>query len=209
MSIVNKYPEEKFMDRYPDEKEKKEYFKRIDYHRTYSLSSIWSLFFTFAMIGWVWECAYHWFSRGELVNRGALHGPWVPIYGVAAGIMVLLLQRLVDRPVLVFVLIALISAVVEYVTSYVLEVYMGIRFWDYSRDFLNLHGRIYLEGIVFFGIGGCGILYLIAPTIDELYTRIPRKVKLVVLSILTVLFIIDTVYSFSHPNTSNGLVYIS
>lgn len=208
MSIVNKYPEEKFMDRYTDAKVKKDFFKRIDYHRKYTLSSVWALFFSFSIVGWIWECSYHWFSRGEVVNRGAFHGPWVPIYGVALGLIVLLLQRLVDKPLLVFLMIVLISAVVEYSTSYFFEVYKGIRFWDYSKDFLNLHGRIYLEGIMFFGIGGCGVLYLLAPAVDELYKKIPKKILYVVLTILTILFLIDMVYSFANPNTSNGVVYV-
>lgn len=205
---LERYPEEKFMERYSDSENRRDYFRAIDYHRKYSWFSLWFLFFSFSIGGWLWEVMYHWFSRGELVNRGSMYGPWVPIYGVAAVLITGLLVRLVDKPVFVFVSIVFISAVLEYFTSLFFDKIKGIRFWDYSSDFMNLHGRIYLEGVLFFGIGGCVILYLLAPVIDRLQKKIPRKLLIVVLLFCTVIFLLDTVYSYQSPNTANGVVYV-
>ncbi len=205
----DRYPEEKFMERYADGDNKKDYFQAIDYHRKYTWFSLWFLFFFFSVGGWLWEVMYHWFSRGELVNRGSMYGPWVPIYGAAAVLITGLLSRWVDRPVFVFVSTLVVSAVLEYSTSLFFDKIKGIRFWDYSSDFMNLHGRIYLEGILFFGIGGCVILYLLAPAADMLQKKIPRKVLLCVLLLCTAIFLIDILYSFQNPNTANGVVYVN
>lgn len=208
MNSVDKYPEDKFLDRYVTEEGEREVIWNFDYHKKYTFTSLWMLFFTFSVGGWLWEVAYHWFSRGELVNRGALHGPWVPIYGTGAVLIAALLWRWVDRPLRVFVSIIVISAVVEYSTSYVLEKMKGIRFWDYSKDFMNLNGRIYMEGLIFFGLGGCIVLYLLAPMLEELYKKIADKVKWFLLLVLTILFLIDVIYSFDNPNKGNGVTYV-
>lgn len=57
---------------------------KVDYHCRYSLQTLILLFFTFSFIGWVWEVSLHLFGSGVFVNRGVLHGPWLPIYGTAA-----------------------------------------------------------------------------------------------------------------------------
>lgn len=209
MSDVNQYPEDKFLERYLNENGENEICLKLDYHKKYSMLSLWTMFFTFSIGGWLWEVVYHWFSRGELVNRGALHGPWVPIYGTAAVLILGLLQYWVDKPVRVFVSIMTISAAVEYMTSYVLEKLKGIRFWDYSHDFLNLNGRIYLEGVIFFGLGGCIVLYILAPLFEEWDKKITGKFKWVILSLLTLLFAVDVVFSYHSPNIANGVTYIN
>ena len=50
------------------------------------------LFFILSGAGWLWEVAFVGLSTGVLVNRGFLHGPWLPVYGVG-GLLFLLLPR--------------------------------------------------------------------------------------------------------------------
>lgn len=204
---LERYPEERFTERYADEIHRHDYFKKVDYHRRYNLISVWMLFFAFSMLGWLWEGAYHWFSRGELVNRGILHGPWVPIYGTAVVLVVVILWRLVDNPVVVFFSIIGLAGVIEYATSVIFEHIQGIRYWDYTQDFMNLNGRIYLEGLLFFGISGCLALYLGVPVMDEMLGRIPLRIRKVLLALLTIIFLVDVYYSLGHPNLANGVVY--
>ena len=40
------------------------------------------LFFLFSAAGWLWEILLTVFTTGRWVNRGMLHGPWLPVYGV-------------------------------------------------------------------------------------------------------------------------------
>ena len=50
------------------------------------------LFFILSGAGWLWEVVFVGLSTGTLVNRGFLHGPWLPVYGVG-GLLFLLLPR--------------------------------------------------------------------------------------------------------------------
>lgn len=178
---------------------------RADYHRNYSLSSIILLFFTFSIFGWLWEVGLHLFNDGVFVNRGTMFGPWLPIYGVGGVMIVLLLKRFADKPLLLFALTVVLCGVIEYTTAWFLWERFHTKWWDYSGYFLNIQGRVCAEGLLTFGIGGLGFVYLLAPVCDELYQRIPKKTKTALCAILLTLFAADKIYSGFHPNTGEGI----
>ncbi len=178
---------------------------RADYHRNYSISSIILLFFTFSMFGWVWEVLLHLFNDGVFVNRGTMLGPWLPIYGVGGVLIVLLLKRFADKPLLLFILAVVLCGIVEYTTAWFLWERYHTKWWDYSGYFLNIQGRICAEGLLTFGLGGLGFVYLLAPVCDELFKKIPKKTKTALCAVLLTLFAADKIYSGIHPNTGEGI----
>lgn len=70
-----------------------------DYERDYGLSSLILIFFTFAMIGWLWEVLLFLFTRGEFINRGTSHGPWLPIYGVGGTVVLIVFKKIQKQTV--------------------------------------------------------------------------------------------------------------
>ena len=81
----------------------------------------------------------------------------------------------------------------------------GMRWWDYSGYFMNFQGRICLEGLVVFALGGCAAVYLIAPSLDHLFCKIPMKIKKIICVVLVVLFVADMAYSAFVPNIGEGI----
>ena len=77
---------------------------RINYRRKYTVCSLILMFFSFSVIGWLWEVSLHLFGDGVFVNRGFFHGPWLPIYGAGGVLIVALLKRFVDKPLILFFL---------------------------------------------------------------------------------------------------------
>ena len=49
--------------------------------RNYSFLSIVQLFYTYSLVGWIWEVSYHLVKDHLFFNRGFPYGPWLPIYG--------------------------------------------------------------------------------------------------------------------------------
>lgn len=176
-----------------------------DYNRRYSISSLILIFFSFSFVGWLWEVSLHLFKDGVFVNRGVLLGPWLPIYGTGGVLVVVLLKKLRSKPALTFLATMVVSGIVEYSTSWFLETTKGLRWWDYSGYFLNLNGRICLEGLLVFAMGGCAAIYLVAPALDDLFKKIPVKMKNVLCGVLVALFCGDQVFSHFHPNTGKGI----
>ena len=197
--------EEYPVERYPLYDPKTRHWITINYRRKYSVRSLILMFFAFSMIGWCWEVALHLFGDGVFVNRGFFYGPWLPIYGTGGVLVVVLLRRFVDRPLVTFFMAVLVCGVVEYSVGFFLWEFKHMYWWNYSGYFLNLHGRICAEGLIIFGLGGCAFLYLIAPFFDELFKKIPRRVALLVCVVLLAAFAADGVYSMVHPNSGEGI----
>lgn len=193
------------VERYPLYNPQTRRWIRIDYHRTYSLTSLILMFFSFSLIGWIWEVSLHLSGEGVFVNRGFFHGPWLPIYGTGGILILVLLRKLVDRPLAAFFMAVAVCGTVEYFVGLFLWEFKKMQWWNYSGYFLNLHGRICAEGLIVFGLGGCAFLYLIAPLFDELFRKIPKKIAVVICVILLCAFAADAAYSVIQPNSGQGI----
>lgn len=184
----------------------KENAKELQYfEKRYGINSYILFFFTFSFMGWLWEVGLHFVQTGDFVKRGVLYGPWLPIYGSGGVLVLILLRKVFKNPIVTFCLTMILSSLMEYSTSWFLEMKNGVRWWDYSGYFMNLNGRICLEGAVVFGIGGCLIVYIVAPGLDMLYKKIKLNIKIVICIVFIVLFLIDQIYSFNHPNMGKGV----
>lgn len=197
--VESAYPEDKF------EHLKTRRIFKIDYNREYSLQSYILLFFTFSFIGWIWEVFLFILETGTLVNRGTMYGPWLPIYGAGGVLILFLLKRFREKPILMFLSAFILCGIVEYGTAWYLETFKHLRYWDYSGYFVNIKGRICLEGLIVFGLGGCGFTYLLAPLFDNLYRKINPKIVNILCIVLVLLFMGDCAYTHIHPHTGQGI----
>ncbi len=213
--LLNDYKlyEENELDKYPKEEIERKRKLNMDYTKNYELTSIILFFFIFAFVGWIWEVSLYLFQDGIFVNRGTLYGPYLPIYGFGCTAIILLnkfprFRKLSKNPFLTFNFIMFVCASIEYVTSWYLEVTKGVRYWDYTGIFLNINGRICLEGTIFFGIGGCLCLYIVAPLIEKFLQKITKKVKITICLVLGIIFGADNIYSHFFPNIGEGITEI-
>ena len=179
--------------------------RRVSILTPYTIWSLITIFFFFCFIGWLWEITHHLITYGYFVNRGALHGPWLPIYGSGIVMILVLLYPLRKKPALEALGIILLCGFVEYMTSYLLELEYGKRWWDYTGYFLNLNGRICGEGLFAFCVGGMISVYLLVPLLDAVIMRIPKKFLIALSLILTLLFTADIIYSRYVPNIGVGI----
>ena len=174
--------------------------------RRYSIPTLILMFFIFSFLGWCWEVGIHLIEDGVFVNRGVLHGPWLPIYGSGSILILTLLYRFRRNPGLMFVATVVLCGVIEYFTSVYLEyMHNGMKWWDYSGYFLNLDGRICGEGLLIFGLGGLAITYLTAPLLDNYLRKIPYRISVPVCLILIGAFLADQSYSKRYPNEGAGI----
>lgn len=164
-------------------------------------------FFIFAFIGWCWEVGIHLVRDAEFINRGTMLGPWLPIYGVGGLLIIILLKRFAKRPAVIFTASMALCSIIEYITSWYLEKSIGLKYWDYSSYFLNINGRICLEGALVFALGGLVFVYIAAPMLDNMLSKVNHSHKLAVAIILVMLFGVDMTYSHLHPHQGKGITY--
>ncbi len=157
-------------------------------------------FFTFAVIGWLLETCFSFYELGHFTKRGFLFGPLCPIYGWGALILIIFFGSYKKHNFKLFIYAALIFSVFEYLVSYGMEAMFGLKWWDYSKDFLNLNGRISIFYSFAWGIIAILFINFVYPffkkKINKLLSKIPYVVQIVIVYELGILFIIDNVFSF-------------
>ena len=184
---------------------KKEKVLKINYKVDYKLDNLILMFFIFGIFGWIWEINYRLFNHGVFVNRGMLHGPILPIYGVGGIIILVFLKRFRNNPRRLFITAFTVCGVIEYLTSFLLEKAFKMSWWNYTGYFLNINGRVCLEGLLVFGLAGWLATYYTAPILNNLFNKITEKKKMIVIIILVTIFTIDLSYSIVSPNSGKGI----
>ena len=127
------------------------------------------IFFIYSFIGWLYEstiCSI--VTQKKLINRGFLHGPICPIYGIGAVINWILFSD-VENIYALFFASAFVSGTIEYLISAGMEYMFEARWWDYSNFKFNLNGRVCLYGILIFGISNTIMVLFITPKLVSYY----------------------------------------
>lgn len=158
-------------------------------------------FFVYCFIGWIYEVITMYKLGFGFVNRGFLHGCYIPIYGFCAIFFIIILHGLVRKkicigkinitPLIVFISVFILSSVIEYAASYILEKVFNLRLWSYNDYKYNLNGRIALASSCFFGIGGILIFYVIQPLLDKLRKKTKPEIIIISGIIIAVIMITD------------------
>ena len=176
-----------------------------DYNQTYKIRNLILLFFSGSFIGYSWEVFLHIVEDGKFVNRGTMFGPWLPIYGVGAVLILVILKPVRKRPFIFLLSAMALAGVLEYTTAWLLETFAHASWWNYTGYFLNIHGRVCFEGLLIFGLGGAAVTYFVAPVLNSLFNKINYKKAIILCTILLTLFGTDMIYSVKHPNTGKGI----
>lgn len=148
-------------------------------------------FMVMSIIGYIVEVTYVYLGTKKIINRGFLHGPVIPIYGVGSLLITYLLTGYYNDSIVVFVFSLIICASIEYFFSFLMEEIFHQRWWDYSTHKYNVNGRICLKNSILFGIAGMIIIYIINPIILDLLLLIPYSIQRIAFIITISIFIGD------------------
>ena len=160
------------------------------------ISKYFLLFIIYSFAGWVMETLWVSWCNKRLVDRGFLIGPYCPIYGFGALLIVLFLGKLSFSPILVFLMTVFVCGALEYFASWIMEKIFKARWWDYSNVKFNLNGRICLKNLIAFGVMGLAVIYIINPNLEIWIDYFINKENLRVFAfVLWTVFIMDFVVS--------------
>lgn len=108
-------------------------------------------FYVYCFLGWVFESCYVSFRKKQWVNRGFLHGPFLPIYGSGAVMMLFVSEPFKDNLILTYFAGVAGATLLELVTGAAMEALLKVRYWDYSNQKYNYKGYICLSSSVAWG----------------------------------------------------------
>ena len=157
------------------------------------------MFFVFSAIGWTIESIYCSLGNKKIINRGFLYGPVCPIYGTGALVFEILVTPL-SQPAekrwwLVAIVGMILADIVEYLTSYIMEKLFNARWWDYSENFLNLHGRICFKHTCYWGLFSLIYVYAVSPLYKHAIDFVPQNIRNAAVGVIIVIFIVDLIFT--------------
>ena len=157
----------------------------------------WLLFFyLYCFIGWCFESTVVSVSQRKPVNRGFMKGPFLPIYGSGAIMILLFTLPVRTNYVLVFLLGMLAATILEYVTGACMERLFKVRYWDYSHKCFNLHGYICLTSSLAWGALSVALVAFLQTWLERFVFYLSDDMAGALVFVVSVIFVYDFVTSF-------------
>lgn len=142
---------------------------------------IWKIliyFIIYSIAGFLIETIYAIFTKGMLESRQSfLYGPFCIVYGIAAITLILTLNKYKNNNVKLFFYGMIVGCIVEYLSSYIGEVFLHVKWWDYSNDFLNINGRTCLYYALMWGTLTIPLIKYVNPYLDKCIDKVMEKVS--------------------------------
>lgn len=160
------------------------------------VQSQWLLFFfSYSVLGWVWESLYVSAKKRQWINRGFLYGPWLPIYGFGAIIILFLTLPVRENMILIFSFGLTGATVLEYITGDIMERLFHVRYWDYSNQPLNVNGHICLGVSLAWGVFSILLVCFLHSLVEQFVLAIPLRSADALGILLAILFAVDVTKS--------------
>lgn len=157
----------------------------------------WLFFFYFyCFFGWCFESAYVSICKRKFVNRGFMRGPFLPLYGSGAIMMLVVSMPVRDNLFLVYVAGCIGATALEYVTGVTMEALFKVRYWDYSKQRFQFQGHICLSSTLAWGFLTILMTEAVHRPVEKLSLLLPQTALMLLVSFLTVIIAADFLLSF-------------
>lgn len=154
------------------------------------------LFYFYCFAGWCFESVFVSLKSHKWVNRGFMIGPFLPLYGSGAIMMLVVSMPYADNIPLTYVAGVFGATALEYVTGVAMVALFKMRYWDYSNRFLNFQGHICLRSSLTWGLFTVLMTRVIHRPIESMMYRIPGQVLYYATVVLTIYIVADFTLSF-------------
>lgn len=155
---------------------------------------LFAYFIIYSVIGFIVETIFGLAKYGTLESRQSfLYGPFCAIYGVGAIIMILSLQYFKKNYTTLFIGGCVVGSITEYLVSWIGEMMLHLKWWDYSKMPFNINGRICVLYSIFWGFLGLYLIISANPRVDKLINFIKSKISK---NLLQALVVLCTIFMF-------------
>lgn len=157
----------------------------------------WLFFFYFyCFFGWIFESTYVSIKSRKFVNRGFMWGPFLPIYGSGAIMMLVVSLPFQDNLVLTYFAGCAGATALELVTGAAMESLFKVRYWDYSNQRFNYKGHICLSSTIAWGFLTILMTEFLHKGVERLISAVPYGIVTALTAVVSVYIIVDFTLSF-------------
>lgn len=162
----------------------------------YNLAQWLLFFYIYCFFGWCIESAYVSIHKKKFVNRGFMRGPFLPLYGSGAVMMLFVTIPVRDSLVLTYIFGAIGATILEYITGACMEALFKVRYWDYSDKPFNIHGYVCLGTTLAWGLLTILMVRFIHEPVEHLILSLNQTLQDVLATVLTIYVTSDMALSF-------------
>ncbi len=162
----------------------------------YNLTQWLLFFYIYSFFGWCIESSYVSNRKRKFVNRGFMRGPFLPLYGSGAVLLLFVTIPVRDSLILSFIFGAAAATVLEYITGACMEALFKVRYWDYSNNPFNLHGYVCLGTSLAWGLLTIVMIRIVHEPVEHLVLSINQTVQDILAAVLTFYVTADMALSF-------------
>ena len=167
----------------------------------------WLVYFYFYCIaGWMFESTYVSLKTHKPTNRGFMKGPWLPLYGSGAILVLLVTLPYADHPVGVYFAGMIAATILEYVTGVVMVKLFKVRYWDYSYKKIQFQGHICLSSSLAWGGLSLLMVYVIHPPIVKFIAMWNENIVNILTFIVTICMVYDFTNAFREAMDLRALI---
>ena len=152
-----------------------------------------SFFYLYCIFGWCFESTYGSLKQHCFVNRGFLKGPWLPLYGSGAVLVLLITMPFDQHPVAVYIAGLIGATLLELVTGEAMVRLFKVRYWDYSNQHFQYKGHICLSSSIVWGFFSVMMVYVVQPQVERFVFWLNSEF----VSVMTFLITVCMVYDFA------------
>lgn len=148
-------------------------------------------FFTYAFLGWCTEVAYAAVKERRFINRGFLNGPLCPIYGVGVSAVIVLLEPFRENWLLLYLASVVLVTLIEGLTGWFLDRIFHHKWWDYSKQPMNIGGYVCVLFSLIWGVACVFIIKAAHPLIHKALSLLPEFIGMALIIILCAVLAAD------------------
>ena len=101
-------------------------------------------FSIYCVLGYLMESSYVSLLSRRVISSGLFKGPFIPLYGFGACLLIVLSPYLKNSFLLSFFIGGIAMTLLEYLASHYIEKSFQTKCWDYSKHHFHYQGRICL-----------------------------------------------------------------
>ena len=163
-------------------------------------------FYFYCIFGWVFESTDVSLRTRKLTNRGFMKGPWLPLYGSGAILVLLVTLPYADHPVGVYFAGMIAATILEYITGVVMVKLFKVRYWDYSYKKIQFQGDICLSSSLAWGGLSLLMVYVIHPPIVKFIDMWNENIVNILTFIVTICMAYDFANAFREAMDLRALI---
>ncbi|MCM1026775.1 MAG: putative ABC transporter permease [Roseburia sp.] len=157
----------------------------------YGFYELFLIFVFWGVAGWLVEVVDMRIEAGEFQNRGFLHMPFCPMYGLGMAFATVFLNGMKDSYIRLFAFGMIFCSILEYIVGGILEKLFHSKWWDYSHMRFNVKGRVCLRNAVLFGFGAIVVFRFVEPRVEQGILWIPGNVRGLITAAFGIAFLVD------------------